>query len=167
MKKFGFILIVLIAAGCEEDDICNDIIEENYYSNDSVMTRVISDCKGVLKSFEHLNIDGDNCFKIDYTKINSNKCYIGKPWIHQIWNESIYEVGDTILFYIDVSKPPNFDLILTINGKEIKNQKKMRQGMSVYEFSRIKEMDNEKLQMKVVYYLDGIKWITFKRSIDL
>jgi hypothetical protein len=88
------------------------------------------------------------------------------PWIHQIWNESTYEIGDTIIFNIDVATPPKFDLVFSINEEKLKQTKKMKQGMDVYEFVKVKESNGEKLNLMAEYYLDGKKWITFKRSIE-
>jgi hypothetical protein len=157
------IVFTLFSYGCE----CVNTEEDTSYENGQLKTVITRNCKNEILNYKHFSINGTLVFELDYNNLSSQESIQGAPWIHLVWNKEQYVKGDEILLSVDLAVPPNFEVILTINGIELTQRNIIAQGLSVFEFNHTMSNEIEYINLKALFKLKGEKWTTFKKTITL
>ncbi|MFT5970293.1 MAG: hypothetical protein ACI8ZO_000801 [Flavobacteriales bacterium] len=160
-KIFNLILVTALIS-CK----CDNEVVEGRYENKALKYFYIIDCNtNHITEYGHYTIDGELGFGLAYIDGIPQKPFIGSPWIHLIWEKSNHFLGDTIALEIDIATPPKLTSKFSIHSDEgvvIDFPKDSTFNYFIYANDSI-----ETFQLRLTYYLDGVKWVTVKKQLTI
>lgn len=163
---------LITLSGCD----CKEVADKQYYPSYDVKSVVTRNCDNEILRYDHYNINGKKCFVLAYENNAPKKAIEGSAWIHFIHDTpgpNDYVIGDTMSISIDMATPPMLESRLYVehNGNKINLSKDSKYrhfesstGDTTYIYKAIASKQREEINFIGVYYLNGEKWVTFKRN---
>lgn len=153
------VFFLFVLDGCN----CDLVKEKEYYEKGEVKSIITKDCYDNFIGYEHFTIDGELAFSLRYENGVPQKPFEGLPWVHIIWNKSDYFCGDSLVVEVDLASPPLLDVEFSLED----DQGIIEFSKKPYVYRRLINSDLKYLRLKAEFRLNGEKWATIRRRIDL